>query len=97
MTLEIENNIRKEIGPLRVQIHCELRNHVYYIVLDGTRTYPVSQYWMEKWGKNFQEFALLTIKRHTGKALTDKDVTVISPTRVEVRLGSVLDFVKDTE
>jgi hypothetical protein len=52
---------------------------------------------MEKWGKNFQEFALLTIKRHTGKTLANTDVTVISPTRVEVRLGSVLDFVKDTE
>lgn len=95
MNFELEDNIRKEIGPLRIQLHTELRDHVYYMIIDGARTYPVNQYWMEKWGKSFEEFAIATIKRHTGRTLSATDVVMLSPTRVELRLGSVLDFVKD--
>ena len=93
--LELIAQLKKEIGPLRINFDMECVDHVYYLVVDGSHTYPVHQYWLEKWGKTFSDFIIMCIKRKVGTAISSADVIKVTDTHIKIRLGSVLDFVKD--
>ena len=93
--LELVAELKKEIGPLRIIINMHCEDHIYWLDVDGSHTYPVHQYWLEKWGKTFSDFVLMCIRRRVGKTFSGSDVVKITDTHVKIRLGSVLDFVKD--
>lgn len=95
MNEELINAIRKDIGPLRIAVTCDLVDHVYYLTFDGNRTYPTEKYWYEKWGKNFSEVVAMFLKHHLHKSIDPKDIQVINGACVRVRVGSVFDIVKD--
>jgi len=95
MNQEIINAIKKDIGPLRILVDCEIVDHVYYLVIDGSRTYPTDKYWYEKWGKTFTEFTVMCLKHHLHKTIDPTDIQLISNTKLKIRLGTVFDFVKE--
>ncbi len=95
MNQEIINAIRKDIGPLRILVDCEVVDHVYYLTVDGSRTYPTAEYWYEKWGKNFTEFTVMCLKHHLHKTIDATDIQLITETKLKIKLGTVFDFVKN--
>lgn len=95
MNQEIIDAIVKDIGPLKITVDCELIDHVYYLVVDGNGTYPDAGQWAVKWGMEFQDLVLVFLHKHIHKALAQQDVEVISGAKVRVKLGSILDFVKE--
>jgi hypothetical protein len=95
MIEEIINNIKRDIGPLKIIISSELVDHIYYLVIDGSHTYPIDQYWYEKWGKSFTGFIVMCLKQHLHKTVSEQDIETITNTKIKVKLGTVFDFVKE--
>lgn len=95
MNEEILDLLRREIGPLGIRMNAELIDHVYYLNVDGSSTYPVEQYWDEKWGKTFSQVIAMFLKYSLHKVVNDDDIERLGPSKIRIRLGTVFDFVKE--
>lgn len=83
--------VRERIRPMRVRLTVELRRDKYYLIIDGTETYPGNpEKWESMWG-GFVVFATFHLREHVH--YKPKHLT---PTRIEFKIGSVMDILKNT-
>ena len=82
--------VRERVRPMRVTIDVELRKDKYYLIVDGSKTYPDPEKWESMWG-GFVVFATFHLRDHVH--YTPKQLT---KTRVEFKIGSVMDILKNT-
>jgi hypothetical protein len=84
------DEVRQRVKPMRVTIDVELRRDTYYIVVDGSKTYPDPEKWDSMWG-GFVVFATFHLREHVH--YKPKHLTT---TRIEFKIGSVMDILKNT-
>jgi hypothetical protein len=83
--------VQARVKPMRVQLTVELRRDNYYLIVDGTKTYPGNpEKWDMMWG-GFVVFATFHLRDHVH--YKPKQLTT---TRVEFKIGSVMDILKNT-
>ena len=82
--------IRNRLQPMRVTIDVELRKDQYYLVMDGSQTYPDPAKWDMIWG-GFLLFATFHLRDHV-----HYEPKQLTTTRVEFKIGSVMDILKNT-
>lgn len=87
---EFIDQLKKELAPIDVSIDVEFRKQKYYITVDGTKTYTDPAEWASNWN-DFSTFASYQLRDY----VTTKP-KVITPTRVEFKVGSLLDIIKHT-
>jgi len=82
--------VRERVQPMRVTMNVELRGDEYFLIMDGTKTYPDPDKWEMMWG-GFVVFATFHLRDHVH--YKPKQLTT---TRVEFKIGSVIDILKNT-
>jgi hypothetical protein len=82
--------VRERVRPMRVTVDVELRRDKYYLIMDGSQTYCDPDKWHMMWG-GFVVFATFHVRDHVH--YKPKQLTT---TRVEFKIGSVMDILKNT-
>jgi hypothetical protein len=83
--------LQERVKSMRVRLTVELRHDEYYLIMDGTETYPGNpEKWDMMWG-GFILFATFHVRDHVH--YQPKQLTT---TRVEFKIGSVMDILKNT-
>ena len=82
--------VRKQVSPMRVQLTVELRDDEYFLIVDGTKTYPDPEKWEKMWG-GFAVFATFHLREHV-----HYEPKQLTKTQIEFKIGSVMDILKNT-
>jgi hypothetical protein len=90
MEIPFVDVVQQRVRPMRVRLTVELRRGKYYLIIDGTETYPDPAKWDTMWG-GFLVFATFHLRDHVH--YKPKQLT---KTRVEFKIGSVMDILKNT-
>jgi hypothetical protein len=82
--------VREQVKSMRVTVDIELRGDEYFLIMDGSKTYPDPEKWVSMWG-GFLVFATFNLRDHVH--YKPKQLTA---TRIEFKIGSVMDILKNT-
>jgi hypothetical protein len=85
---EFVERFKKELAPIKVTVDLEFRKQKYYLIVDGTATYADPATWDEHW-TGFDAFASYRFRQYV-----KSKPKVLAPARVEFKLGSLLDIIK---
>jgi len=82
------NQLQEQLAPLKVTVDLQTRNQIYVLTIDGTATYKDLSLWDNRWG-GFENFGNGYTRAHTRSK-----PNLLSPTRIEYELGTLLDILK---
>ena len=82
--------VREQVKSMRVTVDIELRGDEYFLIMDGSKTYPDTEKWVSIWG-GFDVFAAFHLRDHVH--FQPKKLTA---TQIEYKIGSVMDILKNT-
>ena len=92
MEFEFVKKLEKELGPLLITMEVVSRDHSYFLVLDGSKTFGKSP--GTTWNDDYMTFELFTnvfVKQYISP------ISIHSPTGniTEYEIGNVFDMVKN--
>lgn len=80
--------LEKLLKPLRIEVELNFVDNVYYLIVDGTRTYEDPAKWEISW-ISFENY----VSSHVKKIVKDKP-KLLTKTRLEYTIGTILDILK---
>ena len=80
--------IEKLFKPLRIELELISRKDIYYLIIDGTKTYEDPGKWELSW-ISFENY----VSSHVRKIVTGKP-KLLTKTRLEYKIGTLLDILK---
>jgi hypothetical protein len=92
MEFEFIKLLEKDLKPLKISVELVSRDHSYYVVLDGSRTFEKTP--GTTWHDDYMQFEVFTtmfVKRYF------TPVSISNPTlsSTEYEIGNVFDLVKN--
>jgi hypothetical protein len=88
---ELEESLRKKLTPLKIQLNVVYEDNIYYIVMDGRKTYQDSAMWHRHWDQGIVGFGTVFLKLENIEPVRSVEV---DPFVVRYEIGSLFDLLK---
>lgn len=85
--------VQEDLEPLKVRVSLLIEDHTYYVQFTNSITLTPESYWETYWGMTFGQLMAIWTKKYFSGAELDEH----SANTVRFRLGTLLDFLKESK